>query len=52
LWHRHFFDSAQLMPLIPIAAGLLADFGSGAGFPGLVLALCRPSLKRCEEPSR
>lgn len=39
IWHRHFFDSAQLMPLIPKVSGRMADLGSGAGFPGLVLAL-------------
>ena len=44
LWHRHFWDSAQLMPLIPAPAKTLADLGSGAGFPGLVLAAMRPDL--------
>ncbi|HJS45582.1 MAG TPA: 16S rRNA (guanine(527)-N(7))-methyltransferase RsmG [Rhizomicrobium sp.] len=44
LWHRHFWDSAQLAPLIPSAARSLADLGSGAGFPGLVLAAMLPSL--------
>src|SRR5471032_3287886 len=38
LWQRHFWDSAQLAPLIPPGARTLADLGSGAGFPGLVLA--------------
>ena len=37
-WRRHFWDSAQLAPLIPPNARTLADLGSGAGFPGLVLA--------------
>jgi len=44
LWHRHFLDSAQLEPLIPQGARTLADLGSGAGFPGLVLAAMRPEL--------
>jgi 16S rRNA (guanine527-N7)-methyltransferase len=44
LWHRHFWDSAQLVPHIPAQARTLADLGSGAGFPGLVLALLRPGL--------
>lgn len=44
LWSRHFWDSAQLAPLIPGAAHSLADLGSGAGFPGLVLAALRPDL--------
>ncbi|HEX3487322.1 MAG TPA: 16S rRNA (guanine(527)-N(7))-methyltransferase RsmG [Micropepsaceae bacterium] len=38
LWRRHFWDSAQLLPLIPKTATSLVDLGSGAGFPGLVLA--------------
>jgi 16S rRNA (guanine527-N7)-methyltransferase len=44
LWWRHFWDSAQLAPLIPPAARSLADLGSGAGFPGLVLAVMLPAL--------
>jgi 16S rRNA (guanine527-N7)-methyltransferase len=39
VWHRHFADSAQLAALVPPAAKSLADLGSGAGFPGLVLAI-------------
>jgi 16S rRNA (guanine527-N7)-methyltransferase len=39
LWNRHFTDSAQLLPLIPPTSRVLVDFGSGAGFPGLVLAI-------------
>jgi len=38
MWRRHFWDSAQLAPLVPGPAKTLADLGSGAGFPGLVLA--------------
>jgi len=42
LWRRHMLDSAQLLPLLPPVAegtdGTITDFGSGAGFPGLVLA--------------
>jgi 16S rRNA (guanine527-N7)-methyltransferase len=38
VWRRHVWDSAQLVPLIPASARTLADLGSGAGFPGLVLA--------------
>jgi len=45
VWHRHLWDSAQLAPLIPPRAMTLADLGSGAGFPGLVLALLRPELE-------
>jgi 16S rRNA (guanine527-N7)-methyltransferase len=39
VWHRHFGDSAQLLPLIPEGRRHLVDIGSGAGFPGLVLAV-------------
>ena len=39
IWHRHFLDSAQLMPLIPSRETIIVDIGSGAGFPGLVLAI-------------
>jgi 16S rRNA (guanine527-N7)-methyltransferase len=39
VWQRHVLDSAQLAPLIPPEAKTLADLGSGAGFPGLVLAV-------------
>lgn len=41
-WRRHMLDSAQLLPLLPAARGgeiTIADLGSGAGFPSLVLAL-------------
>ena len=44
LWRRHFWDSAQLAPLVPAETQTLADLGSGAGFPGLVLAAMRPEL--------
>lgn len=37
-WRRHYLDSAQLLPLIPERATAVVDLGSGAGFPGLVLA--------------
>ncbi len=43
---RHFIDSAQLFPLIPATATSLADLGAGAGFPGLVLALCAADAGR------
>jgi 16S rRNA (guanine527-N7)-methyltransferase len=38
VWRRHVWDSAQLMPFMPAYTKTLADLGSGAGFPGLVLA--------------
>jgi len=38
-WRRHFWDSAQLQAYLPTDGGVLLDVGSGAGFPGLVLAM-------------
>ena len=38
VWQRHFADSAQLLALSPDAKTWL-DLGSGAGFPGLVIAI-------------
>ena len=38
VWRRHIWDSAQLAQFVPATAKTLADLGSGAGFPGLVLA--------------
>ena len=37
VWERHFLDSAQLWPLITNRTVL--DMGTGAGFPGMVLAI-------------
>jgi 16S rRNA (guanine527-N7)-methyltransferase len=39
IWHRHFADSAQLIFLAPSWRSWF-DLGSGAGFPGLVIAIC------------
>ncbi len=39
LWRRHMLDSAQVAPLVPDGIRTLVDLGSGAGFPGLVLAI-------------
>lgn len=38
-WRRHILDSAQLHALLPAERPLVVDLGSGAGFPGLVLAM-------------
>ncbi len=38
-WNRHFLDSLQLLKYIPETASSLCDFGSGAGFPGMVIAV-------------
>ena len=39
LWRRHMLDSAQLVRYLPAGARVVTDLGSGAGFPGLVLAI-------------
>ena len=39
VWHRHILDSAQLVNFIDFNRGSLADLGTGAGFPGLILAI-------------
>jgi 16S rRNA (guanine527-N7)-methyltransferase len=39
LWRRHFLDSTQLIVHVPPGTQSLIDLGSGAGFPGLVLAI-------------
>lgn len=39
IWDRHVHDSLQCVPLIPPNANRGIDLGSGAGFPGLVLAI-------------
>lgn len=44
LWSRHVLNSGLLAPFIPQGA-TVADVGSGAGLPGLVLAAARPDLR-------
>jgi 16S rRNA (guanine527-N7)-methyltransferase len=44
IWSRHILDSAQVVPHLPATAKKIADLGTGAGFPGLVLAALRPEL--------
>jgi 16S rRNA (guanine527-N7)-methyltransferase len=51
VWHRHFADSAQVVRLAPQARSW-TDLGSGAGFPGLVVAilLADPQLQSSPSP--
>jgi len=51
-WHRHMLDSAQLLSLAPPAAQTWLDVGSGAGFPGLVLAILTNVRHTLVEPRR
>jgi 16S rRNA (guanine527-N7)-methyltransferase len=42
IWQRHIADSAQLLTHVPEMPGIWLDLGTGAGFPGLVIAALRP----------
>ena len=44
IWERHIFNCLPVTQLLPIGASLF-DIGSGAGLPGIVIALARPDLK-------
>ncbi|QYJ07303.1 16S rRNA (guanine(527)-N(7))-methyltransferase RsmG [Qipengyuania flava] len=44
VWQRHIADSAQLLPHAGGSGGPWLDLGSGAGFPGLVIAAMRPEI--------
>ncbi len=43
LWDRHLVNCALVAEFVP-ERGELVDIGSGAGLPGIVLAMLRPSL--------
>ncbi|WP_231123456.1 16S rRNA (guanine(527)-N(7))-methyltransferase RsmG [Nocardioides sambongensis] len=43
IWDRHLLNSVLMAPALPRGARV-ADIGSGAGLPGLVLAIARPDL--------
>jgi len=45
IWHRHFLDSAQVIDFIDKNDKTMVDLGSGAGFPGLVIALIAKDRK-------
>lgn len=42
VWRRHIVDSAQLLDYVPRETSPWLDLGTGAGFPGLVIATLRP----------
>jgi len=45
IWNRHFLDSVQVIDFIEENDKILVDLGSGAGFPGLVLAITSKDRK-------
>ena len=46
IWHRHILDSAQLVKYIDFSSNKsISDMGSGAGFPGIVLAIFNKNTK-------
>ncbi len=51
IWARHIVDSAQLLAYVP-REGLFLDIGSGAGLPGLVVALLRDAPVELVEPRK
>ena len=53
MWQRHIVDSAQLLTLVPReTASPWLDLGTGAGFPGLVVAALRPEMEMLLVESR
>ena len=42
---KHFLDSLLVMKYMGITEGKVIDIGTGAGFPGMVLAICNPEIK-------
>ncbi len=45
VWQRHIADSAQLLAYVPRETSAWLDLGTGAGFPGLVVAILRPKMR-------
>ncbi len=45
VWQRHIADSVQLLQHVPRETSPWMDLGSGAGMPGLVIAIARPDLE-------
>jgi 16S rRNA (guanine527-N7)-methyltransferase len=45
VWRRHIVDSAQLLRHVPRGTQPWLDLGTGAGFPGLVVAVLRPECE-------
>lgn len=52
IWERHVLDSAQLIKQLPSEPSQIADFGSGAGFPGIVLSILTHHSVTCVESTQ
>lgn len=52
MWNRHLADSAQLLRYAPVDGRRWVDVGSGAGLPGIVLAILSPANIVLVEPRR
>jgi len=52
IWRRHIADSAQLLLHVPRGTSHWLDLGTGAGFPGLVIAALRPECEMLMVESR
>ena len=52
IWERHVLDSAQLLPMARGHNGLWVDVGTGAGFPGMIVALAVEQPVALVEPRR
>jgi len=45
LWDRHVVDSLRALPCLPDTPATILDVGSGAGLPGIPLAIARPDCR-------
>jgi 16S rRNA (guanine527-N7)-methyltransferase len=45
IWHRHFMDSYQVIDFIEKNDRIINDLGSGAGFPGIIIAIAAKERK-------
>lgn len=52
VWNRHIADSAQLLDHVPRETTPWLDLGTGAGFPGIVIAALRPQVQMVLVESR
>ncbi len=52
IWQRHIADSLQLLAYVSRETGPWLDLGTGAGFPGMLIALARPDMEVAVVESR